>query len=960
MSADVVFTTPEKLDVISRLWTSYKEFYSNLGLVMIDEVHLLSETKRGATLEAVVSRLGYVKSQVSAQNGSLRFVAVSATAPNLEDIAKWLGAPIPQGVLSFGPEFRPCPLDIVVRGFGYAQHSTQNEFLFDRSLNNSVLNVLNQYSDQQPSLVFCTSRKNARELAEKLSASRYGLMWTQGAYRQRSEMASGILDNEPLRCCIEQNAIGWHTAAIDSNNLRIVEEIFRAGLLSVLACTTTLAQGVNLPAHLVVIKNTKAYRGSGRGMENIPITTILQMTGRAGRPGFDTNGIAVIMTRKGDERRFQNLLAGLEPIESQLEKDMQEILVNEIVVGSIQTNPDAISWVESTFRFQAAKTHSETQRLKMIVVRNIQAIQDAKCAKISPDHTKIVPTELGEIVCRHYLRLNTALSFLPDFALPEEATYPLYPDDGNCIKHVLGVLSRAQEFEDLVLRRDQKSWLNEINWVSGRFRNKKNKCRVASIPDKIFQLLQAILGQIQPVAGGVLLFEIGTVRSEAIRICKAYLMFLKGSRKSAMAVHAQVLLRSLETKTWCEEGSILQLKQIGKKLYGKLVELGIFTVFDLIQAVRTSRETMEKELGKNRFKRVITQASQIAGNTVTIQLRWSLGDDSVEITLNNEEGVGMSTGFEVFLCCTNELLDTFYLRPNQVEKRKIENLAEHAEVVVYAIHPKYHGLDVFESFDLTENPPKKRQSSPDLSRAPAKFRVTVPMKRKVKEGSKDIRAFAMLAPRAAPVEGPQTVKPAKRQATVHDGRQGTQRGTQSKKATLKAIQSKRAQFVKPRPVLPASTPTTTILVPETPPAMSRASNDRKISTKVPREMPNPSMVEKIASGVPGLSIRKTWASSTSNPAVKLAKTTQITSQHQPRPSMISQDSSDTMANSRCPEASKFASSEVLLLQTPRRSNSPVVAREPTTSIMGPSSVSAASASSEPVARPLEFDEVFFL
>jgi Superfamily II helicase len=52
-------------------------------LFLIDEVHILKET-RGATLEAVVSRMKNIGSNV-------RFVALSATVPNSEDIATWLG-----------------------------------------------------------------------------------------------------------------------------------------------------------------------------------------------------------------------------------------------------------------------------------------------------------------------------------------------------------------------------------------------------------------------------------------------------------------------------------------------------------------------------------------------------------------------------------------------------------------------------------------------------------------------------------------------------------------------------------------------------------------------------------------------------------------------------------------------------------------------------------------------------
>ena len=109
-----------------------------------------------------------------------------------------------------------------------------------------------------------------------------------------------------------------------------VEAFFLQGHLRILCATSTLAHGVNLPAHLVIIKGsnhlpihkfistlgTNQWRGGTRGYEKMSKSTVLQMVGRAGRPGFDTTGTAVIMTSTEDRQTYSTLT--LNVVESSL------------------------------------------------------------------------------------------------------------------------------------------------------------------------------------------------------------------------------------------------------------------------------------------------------------------------------------------------------------------------------------------------------------------------------------------------------------------------------------------------------------------------------------------------------------------------------------------------------------------------------------------------------------------
>ena len=79
---------------------------------------------------------------------TMRFIALSATIPNMDDIAEWLGAPS-EGVLRFGDEFRPVKLEYKVLGF----YPAKNDFLFDKTLNYKIFEVVKTHYNRKSTLI---------------------------------------------------------------------------------------------------------------------------------------------------------------------------------------------------------------------------------------------------------------------------------------------------------------------------------------------------------------------------------------------------------------------------------------------------------------------------------------------------------------------------------------------------------------------------------------------------------------------------------------------------------------------------------------------------------------------------------------------------------------------------------------------------------------------------------------
>jgi ATP-dependent DNA helicase HFM1/MER3 len=215
--------------------------------------------------------------------------------------------------------------------------------LFEKGLDEKVSDVIRNFSDGKQALIFCSSKKGTEILSLRLSKS---IRVTLPDRDSRSFSQISAISDSKLRGAAGLG-FGYHHAGVSPDDRSIVEDLFLSGSIQVLCTTSTLAHGVNLPAHLVIVKGTNMWRGNGKGYERIPRSTIMQMTGRAGRPGFDTYGVAVIMTSDEDREFYEVRTTDI--VESTLPSCLVEALCAEVTQGVILGLPDAIMWLKMTF-----------------------------------------------------------------------------------------------------------------------------------------------------------------------------------------------------------------------------------------------------------------------------------------------------------------------------------------------------------------------------------------------------------------------------------------------------------------------------------------------------------------------------------------------------------------------------------------------------------------------------------
>ena len=157
--ADVIVTTPEKWDGISRSWQK-RNYVQQVALVVIDEIHLLGED-RGPVLEVIVSRMRYISSRTKQK---IRIVGLSTALANCQDLADWLGVPR-RGLYNFRPSVRPVPLEVHIAGFP-GQHYCPRM----ATMNRPTYAAIRAHSSSKPALVFVSSRRQTRLTAMELIA----------------------------------------------------------------------------------------------------------------------------------------------------------------------------------------------------------------------------------------------------------------------------------------------------------------------------------------------------------------------------------------------------------------------------------------------------------------------------------------------------------------------------------------------------------------------------------------------------------------------------------------------------------------------------------------------------------------------------------------------------------------------------------------------------------------------
>lgn len=232
--ADVIVTTPEKWDGMSRSWQT-RSYVKEVALLVIDEIHMLGED-RGPVLEVIVSRANFIASHTERP---LRIIGLSTAVANARDLADWLGITGTIGLYNFRPSVRPVPLEAHIQGYPGKHYCPRC-----MSMNKPAYQAIRTHSPNKPVLIFVSSRRQTRLTAEDLT--KYLLnddnpkQWLHMPEHEINNLLVQIQDKS-LRLTLSFG-IGIHHAGLKDRDRHIVEELFVNQKIQILVATVNACQ----------------------------------------------------------------------------------------------------------------------------------------------------------------------------------------------------------------------------------------------------------------------------------------------------------------------------------------------------------------------------------------------------------------------------------------------------------------------------------------------------------------------------------------------------------------------------------------------------------------------------------------------------------------------------------------------------------------------------------------------
>ncbi|GER32011.1 U5 small nuclear ribonucleoprotein helicase [Striga asiatica] len=559
----IIVTTPEKWDIITR--KSGDRTYTQLvKLLIVDEIHLLHDN-RGPVLESIIAR---TVRQIESTKDHIRLVGLSATLPNYEDVAVLLRVDPDKGLFHFDNSYRPVPLAQQYIGITVKKPLQRFQLMNDVCYE-KVISVAGKHQV----LIFVHSRKETTKTARAIRDTALAND-TLSKFLKEDSVSREILQSqvELIKSSDLKDLLPYgfaiHHAGMARADRQIVEELFTDGHIQVLVSTATLAWGVNLPAHTVIIKGTQIYNPEKGAWTELSPLDVMQMLGRAGRPQYDTYGEGIIITGHSELHYYLSLMNQQLPIESQFISKLADQLNAEIVLGTVQNAREACKWLLYTYLWvrmvrnpslygltpdSVAKDKTLEERRADLIHSAATVLDKNNLVKYDRKSGYFQVTDLGRIASYYYISHGTISTY-------NEHLKPTMGDIELC-----RLFSLSEEFKYVTVRQDEKMELAKL--LDRVPIPVKESLEEPSA--KINVLLQAYISQLK-LEGLSLTSDMVYITQSAGRLMRALFEIVLKRGWAQLAEKALKLCKMIGKRMWSVQTPLRQFHGLPNEIMMKL------------------------------------------------------------------------------------------------------------------------------------------------------------------------------------------------------------------------------------------------------------------------------------------------------------------------------------------------------------------------------------------------------
>lgn len=401
-SSDLSVMVFESFDTLTRFsWDTLRD----VDTLIVDEFHMIGEYSRGPTLESAITRAKII-------NPNIRIIALSATLQNIDEIEEWLESK------TVTHDYRPVPLNKEVLDCEMFELKNKNDVI--------VKIIEKSIEDNSQALSFVSTRRFTESLSTYV-AKKINKKLTKEQKEKFKEVADKLLEvpkkkgSLPTTTCLKlaesaEKGVVFHHAGLFNEQKEIIEDEFRAGNILMIAATPSLMYGVNLPSKSVVIRDYT--RWTSNGPANIPVFDYEQMSGRAGRPQYDSEGNSYLIAKTMDEAydlKERYVEGEVEPTTSKL-VDNKDAIVKQIIAqiaSGLSKNIDELSdfFEKTLYGYQMKNNPSmaafASDSIKWEIEAALEFLLQNGIVRATPEGLKT--TDFGNLISKSNYSVETAV-----------------------------------------------------------------------------------------------------------------------------------------------------------------------------------------------------------------------------------------------------------------------------------------------------------------------------------------------------------------------------------------------------------------------------------------------------------------------------------------------------------------------------------------------------------------------